>query len=122
MRRVELVGGVAGLVIFGEKVAKEPDPGNPPARERRSRRAASDAPAASELPFEAAARFEALRAWRAEAARAQNVPAYVIFHDSTLRQIALTEPRDLDALSTINGVGAGKLERYGSAVLEALAR
>ena len=95
---------------------------DPPVRERRSRRAPADAPAASELPFEAAARFEALRAWRAETARTQNVPAYVIFHDSTLRQIALAEPHDLDALSTISGVGAGKLERYGSAVLEALAR
>jgi ATP-dependent DNA helicase RecQ len=95
---------------------------DPPARERRSRRNATGAPVASELPAEAAARFEALRAWRAEAARAQNVPAYVIFHDSTLRQIALVEPRDIDALSTISGVGAGKLERYGSSVLEALAR
>jgi ATP-dependent DNA helicase RecQ len=95
---------------------------DPPARERRSRRGTSAAFPASDLPAEAAARFEALRAWRAEAARAQNVPAYVIFHDSTLRQIALVEPRDIDALSTISGVGAGKLERYGSAVLEALAR
>jgi ATP-dependent DNA helicase RecQ len=95
---------------------------DPPARERRSRRNATGAPVASDLPVDAAARFEALRAWRAEAARAQNVPAYVIFHDSTLRQIALAEPRDVDALSTISGVGAGKLERYGEAVLGVLMR
>jgi ATP-dependent DNA helicase RecQ len=94
---------------------------DPPARGRRARRGAGEAPAASDLPAAAAARFEALRAWRAEAARAQNVPAYVIFHDSTLRQIALNEPRDIDALSTISGVGAGKLERYGHAVLATLA-
>jgi len=49
------------------------------------------------------------------------VPAYVIFHDSTLREIALQQPGDIDALSRINGVGAGKLERYGPAVLETLA-
>jgi ATP-dependent DNA helicase RecQ len=42
------------------------------------------------------------------------------FHDATLRQIALVEPSDLDALATISGVGATKLERYGTAVLEAL--
>ncbi len=54
-------------------------------------------------------------------ARAQSVPAYVIFHDSTLREIALKSPEDLDALATISGVGTGKLDRYGNAVLEALA-
>jgi ATP-dependent DNA helicase RecQ len=49
------------------------------------------------------------------------VPAYVIFHDSTLREIALRQPADMDALAGISGVGAGKLERYGRTVLEALA-
>ena len=53
--------------------------------------------------------------------RAQSVPAYVIFHDSTLRDIALRRPLHLDELATVNGVGAGKLERYGTAVLDALA-
>jgi ATP-dependent DNA helicase RecQ len=58
--------------------------------------------------------------WRAGVAREQNVPAYVIFHDATLRQIAMAEPADLDALAHIQGVGATKLERYGRDVLEAL--
>jgi len=44
----------------------------------------------------------------------------VIFHDATLRQIAMAEPADLDALAHIQGVGATKLERYGRDVLEAL--
>ena len=73
-----------------------------------------------DLPEDAAARFTALRAWRADAARAQNLPAYVIFHDATLRAIALAQPRDLDALAGIGGVGAAKLERYGREVIAAL--
>src|SRR5690606_22563477 len=67
------------------------------------------------------ARFEALRAWRRDRAVEQRVPPYVIFQDKTLVEIALQEPRDLDALAHISGVGAGKLDRYGPAVLEALA-
>jgi ATP-dependent DNA helicase RecQ len=72
------------------------------------------------LPAAAATRFESLRTWRAETARTQNVPAYVIFHDATLREIALAQPDGLDGLAGISGVGAGKLERYGRAVLETL--
>jgi len=48
------------------------------------------------------------------------VPAYVIFHDATLRAIALEQPRDLVALARIGGVGVGKLERYGSELIAAL--
>jgi ATP-dependent DNA helicase RecQ len=95
----------------------------PPKRERRRKQAETSTRSAApsiELPAEAAARFAALRAWRAEAARAQNVPAYVIFHDTTLRSIALEQPRDLDALAGIGGVGTGKLERYGREVIATL--
>ena len=92
----------------------------PPKRERRRTRndpKARDATPLFELPPEAAARFAALRQWRVETAREQNVPAYVIFHDATLRSIALEQPRDLDALAGIAGVGAGKLARYGREVI-----
>lgn len=90
-------------------------------RSRRDAGARASAEAVSDLPIEAQARFEALRQWRSEMARTQNVPAYVIFHDATLRQIALAEPGDLDTLSHVQGVGAAKLERYGRAVLDTLA-
>jgi ATP-dependent DNA helicase RecQ len=61
--------------------------------------------------------FEALRLWRrAEAAR-QGVPPYVIFHDQTLAEIARLKPGSRDDLSAVNGVGLGKLDRYGSEVL-----
>jgi ATP-dependent DNA helicase RecQ len=58
-----------------------------------------------------------LKAWRAGQARAQAVPAYVIFHDSTLAAIAAATPGDLAALARIPGIGAKKLERYGNELL-----
>jgi ATP-dependent DNA helicase RecQ len=61
-----------------------------------------------------------LKAWRSEQSRVQSVPAYVIFHDSTLSELAASHPRGLDALATITGIGARKLERYGPALLEIL--
>ncbi|GAB2902298.1 DNA helicase RecQ [Paralcaligenes ginsengisoli] len=69
------------------------------------------------LPAEAQQRFEALRAWRAEVARSHGVPAYVIFHDATLREIAVQSPSSLDELSHISGVGLRKLEAYGEELL-----
>jgi ATP-dependent DNA helicase RecQ len=65
--------------------------------------------------------FEQLRAWRAGAAKEQGVPAYVIFHDATLRQIAAEKPSTLTDLSKISGVGETKLARYGQQILDTLA-
>ncbi|HWA37872.1 MAG TPA: HRDC domain-containing protein, partial [Burkholderiales bacterium] len=65
--------------------------------------------------------LQRLKAWRSEQARAQSVPPYVVFHDATLAAIAAAQPRNLDALSGIAGIGAKKLERYGPALLEILA-
>jgi ATP-dependent DNA helicase RecQ len=79
--------------------------------------AAAAAAAAAELGDDAAALFQRLRAWRATAAKEQGVPAYVVFHDATLRDIAVARPADLDALSQVSGVGAAKLERYGPGVI-----
>jgi ATP-dependent DNA helicase RecQ len=62
--------------------------------------------------------FEALRAWRAAAAKAQHVPPYVIFHDRTLAEIAQVRPGSRAALGRLNGVGEAKLAHYGAAVLE----
>jgi len=80
----------------------------------RSAAAASLSPADREL-------FEALRAWRAETARAAAVPAYVVFPDSTLTGIASTRPGSLEDLMAVNGVGVKKLEQYGDAVLGVVA-
>jgi ATP-dependent DNA helicase RecQ len=65
--------------------------------------------------------FEALRAWRLEVAREHAVPAYTIFHDATLREIARVLPRDMQALRGISGVGVVKLERFGAGILGVLA-
>ncbi|MBN1174245.1 MAG: HRDC domain-containing protein, partial [Micromonosporaceae bacterium] len=82
--------------------------------------AGAPVPAAADLSEEAMAVFERLRAWRAETAREQGVPAYVVFHDATLRQIATEVPATMDALSTISGVGERKLARYGQQILNTL--
>jgi ATP-dependent DNA helicase RecQ len=80
---------------------------------------AGSAPAAGLTP-EAAKVFERLREWRAGTAREQNVPAYVIFHDATLRQMATEKPSTLSRLSSINGVGQAKLAKYGQQILDVL--
>jgi ATP-dependent DNA helicase RecQ len=82
---------------------------------------AAAAAAAAELPAAAAPVFERLRAWRGATAKEQGVPAYVIFHDATLRQIAALAPQTLADLATVSGVGEAKLARYGQQVLEVLA-
>ena len=65
--------------------------------------------------------FERLRAWRASTAQTRNVPAYVIFHDATLRDIAIARPTTLDGLRQISGIGEHKLEAYGKEILEVVA-
>ncbi|MFE9354377.1 DNA helicase RecQ [Streptomyces olivaceoviridis] len=76
---------------------------------------------AVELPEALLPAFEALRAWRAEQAREQGVPAYVIFHDATLREIVTRWPGSVSELGTVNGVGEKKLATYGEGVIQVLA-
>jgi ATP-dependent DNA helicase RecQ len=80
---------------------------------------AAGAKARAPVPLDEAAqlRYESLRVWRAEVARSHNLPAYVIFHDATLAQIAQRAPGSLDDLQGISGIGARKLEAYGDEVL-----
>jgi DNA helicase-2/ATP-dependent DNA helicase PcrA len=65
--------------------------------------------------------FKALKTWRRERAREDGIPAFVVFHDKTLEEIARRRPGDLAALGAVSGVGPAKLERYGGDVLDALA-
>jgi ATP-dependent DNA helicase RecQ len=78
-------------------------------------------PGSAPLDAEAQGLFEQLRAWRLAEARAQGVAPYVIFHDSTLAELARRRPGALSALATIAGIGARKLERYGVPVLQVIA-
>jgi len=76
---------------------------------------------AAELDPATQSLWEALRAWRLEEARRQQLPPYVIFHDSTLTEVARRRPASLAALAEIPGVGRSKLERYGGAVMAVVA-
>ena len=90
----------------------------PPRRERERSRSARPGAVQAELASADLTLFESLRELRARLAREQNVPAYVIFHDATLRGIAARRPTTEAELADIGGIGAGKLARYGDAVLE----
>ncbi len=81
---------------------------------KRTKRGAS---VADDLPSDALPVFEALRGWRRDTAAEHGVPAYVIFHDATLREIARVRPASLGALRGITGVGERKLEAYGDDIL-----
>ena len=81
---------------------------------------ARKATAVPDLPAEAQPVFDRLRAWRSERAKEQGVPAYVVFTDTTLREIATTLPSSLAELGKVSGVGETKLARYGQQVLDVL--
>ena len=77
--------------------------------------------AEAELGAEEQTLFDKLRWWRVETARTHNVPAYVIFPDATLREIARNAPQTLTALRAISGVGDKKLDSYGAEILQLIA-
>ncbi|WP_185993947.1 DNA helicase RecQ [Streptomyces benahoarensis] len=112
--------GTSGEVLRGDRevpMRREPEKAARAAKAKSSKgkRAPVDLPEAA-LPV-----FEALRAWRGSTAKEQGVPAYVIFHDATLREIAVARPAGTAELGTINGVGENKLAKYGAQILEVLA-
>ena len=89
----------------------------PPRRERRGRRNARNGADANPVgdPL-----FDALRACRRELAQEGGVPPYVIFHDSTLREMAEQRPSNIREMSHISGIGQKKLDAYGDAFLAAI--
>lgn len=113
----------SGLVLGRErevrlrKEQKRPAAAKAPKGERKAKAAA----AVAELPQEAVPVFEALRAWRGAQAKELGLPAYVIFHDATLREIATLRPSSLAELGGVGGLGEKKLATYGEGVLEVLA-
>jgi ATP-dependent DNA helicase RecQ len=109
-------------VLKGETPVQLRESVSLPADARRRKGATRLAPAvAASLTDSGQLRFAALKAWRAEVARAHNLPAYVIFHDATLAAIAALAPESLDDLQGVSGIGAKKLEAYGSEVLRVVA-
>jgi ATP-dependent DNA helicase RecQ len=98
---------------------REPERAAKAASASKAPKARRAAPA--DLPEDAMPVFERLRAWRAAVAKEQGVPAYVIFHDATLREIATRAPTTSAELATVSGVGESKLAKYGQQVLDTLA-
>jgi ATP-dependent DNA helicase RecQ len=110
-------------VLRGEvqvMLRREPPPQARAPRARTATATSAAAAAAADLPAEAAGNFEKLRSWRAATAKEQSVPAYVIFHDATLRAIAALHPSTLAELGTVSGVGQAKLAKFGQQVLDTL--
>jgi ATP-dependent DNA helicase RecQ len=111
-----------GAVPVQLRVASEVMARGRAGRKRDSFAAAGGRDKASPLPLDVAATalFGALKAWRGEVAREHNLPAYVVFHDATLAEMAREQPATLDALAGISGVGAKKLQAYGTEILRVL--
>jgi ATP-dependent DNA helicase RecQ len=114
-----LTNASSEVLYQGRQVRLRHDPARQ-ARAARPKPSRGDSPAPADLSSADAAVFEQLRAWRAAAAKEQGVPAYVIFHDATLRQIAALAPSTLVQLATVSGVGETKLARYGQQILDVL--
>ncbi|MFF4959032.1 DNA helicase RecQ [Streptomyces sp. NPDC001222] len=112
----------SGSVLRREReVPLRKEPARPAAARSSSPKSERRPKAAAELSPELLPVFEALRSWRAAQAKEQGVPAYVIFHDATLREIAAVRPTTVAELGTIGGVGEKKLATYGEGVLGVLA-
>jgi ATP-dependent DNA helicase RecQ len=107
--------GVEDLLAPSRSAASGPDPGR-----RAGAFGRAGARGAFEVAFENPELFERLRALRKRLADAEGVPAYIVFSDAVLRQMASQMPRNRAALLSISGVGPVKLERYGEAFLEVL--
>ncbi|MFI1280113.1 DNA helicase RecQ [Streptomyces sp. NPDC020858] len=110
----EVLGGRRSVSMRKEKAAAAP-------RKESGARSGKGARVPVDLPAGAEPVFLALRAWRAATAREQGVPAYVVFHDATLREIATRLPATVEELATVGGVGEAKLTKYGQGVLDTLA-
>lgn len=119
-----LITDAAAEVLSGARpvrLRKEPERAARPARARSGSRGSRTGAGAADLSAADQPLFETLRQWRAGIARAQGVPAYVVFGDATLRGIASARPTSSDQLSTISGVGQKKLDTYGQQVLDVVA-
>ncbi|OWQ44233.1 DNA helicase RecQ [Roseateles noduli] len=117
------LGGEAKAVLRGEVQMLLRQPTAPTKRSKSGRTtSATSKRSEAETDLDAAAqvRFDALKAWRAEVAREHGLPAYVIFQNVTLAELARQQPQSLEEMSGISGIGAKKLEAYGDALLRVL--
>lgn len=111
----EVLGGRRSVLMRKEKAVAAA------ARKESGSRSGKGARVPVDLPAAAEPVFLALRTWRAATAKEQGVPAYVVFHDATLREIATRLPASAEELGTIGGIGEAKLTKYAEGVLATLA-
>jgi ATP-dependent DNA helicase RecQ len=117
-----VLGEAAKPVLRGEQTVRLRE-GTGEARTPKVKKTGARASTAAKpvhLDDEASTRLEALRAWRTEVAREHDLPAYIIFSNATLQELAQRNPGTLDEVATVNGVGAKKLEAYGEELLRVL--
>ena len=106
-------------VLTGRRLLKLRKPSEKLPRQRKLKRGElSTTTARDALAGESGDVFQALREWRKGVAKEHGVPAYTVFHDTTLQEIARLLPASLDGLRGISGIGATKLERYGELLLK----
>jgi ATP-dependent DNA helicase RecQ len=109
---LKLTGAARGVLTGGQRVQlREWRKAEKPKKGKRSAGVADD------LPSEAQDVYQRLRTWRKEMAAEHGVPAYVIFHDATLKEIARVRPGSMRELGGISGVGAKKLDAYGAEIV-----
>jgi len=109
----------ARAVLRGEVQLTLREAADAPKRGRGTRESGKPS-APADLTGEALRRFADLKAWRAGVAKEHNLPAYVVFHDATLADMARMAPQSLGELGSISGVGAKKLQAYGDQILAVL--
>ncbi len=107
-----------GAQVWMKQASEKPTRSRGKGGKSASRYAANDvAPDGQPLSLAQRNCLDALKAWRAEVAREHNLPAFVIFHDSTLRALAAAQPSTINDLDGIAGIGQKKREAYGAEVL-----
>jgi ATP-dependent DNA helicase RecQ len=115
-------GELAARILLPDDEEARPRSAAAPAGRAAERAKAANTAPVTELDDEGEVVFAALRAYRMERARADGVPPYVVASDRTLREIALLRPHSLDELAQAHGIGPMKLEKYGDALLDVVAK
>ncbi|MBP6339423.1 MAG: DNA helicase RecQ [Vitreoscilla sp.] len=117
----------ARAVLRGDVPIELREPREPTPRTRGRSKASASVSGKPKVPSVAATlddagqrRFAALKVWRSEVAKEHNLPAYIVFNDATLAQMAAEAPHTLEALAGISGVGAKKLDAYGREIIRVL--
>jgi ATP-dependent DNA helicase RecQ len=117
MSTLSLLPAARSLLVGQEQLLLRESRVQPAVARARQARTSARGLAEASLNAGALERLQRLKAWRAEVAREHNLPAFVIFHDATLRAIAQRNPQELRALEGIAGMGTKKLQAYGAEVV-----